>query len=78
MRKKPYGLKTLNSPPEIKEMVPCEKDLWNLVNKLKFRKIKSKLQRQLNEDIKVIRRSIKVLVFANNQHEVCELVGTFL
>ena len=78
MRKKPYGLKTLNSPPEIKEMVPYEKDLWNLVNKLKFRKIKSNLQRQLNEDIRVIRRSIKVLVFANNQHEVYELVGTFL
>ena len=78
MRKKPYGLKTLNSPPEIKEMVPHEKDLWNLANKLKFRKIKSNLQRQLNEDIRVIRRSIKVLVFANNQHEVCELVGTFL
>ena len=28
-------------PPNIKEMVPFEKDLWNLVNKLKFRKIES-------------------------------------
>ena len=36
-----YGLKSLNCPPKIKEMVPFEKDLWNLVNKLKFRKIKA-------------------------------------
>ena len=33
-----YGLKSLNCPPKIKEMVPFEKDLWNLVDKLKFRK----------------------------------------
>ena len=35
-----YGLKLLNCPLKIKEMVPLEKDLWNLVNKLKFRKTK--------------------------------------
>ena len=28
-----YGLKSLNCPPKIKEMVPFEKDLWNVVNK---------------------------------------------
>ena len=55
-----YGLKSLNCRPKIKEMVPFEKDLWNLVYKLKFRKIKSNFQRQLNEDIKVIKRSNKV------------------
>ena len=36
-----YGLKSLNCPPKIKEMPPFEKDSLNLVNKLKFRKIKS-------------------------------------
>ena len=45
-------------------MVPFEKDLWNLVNKLKFQKIKSNFQRQLNKDIRVIKRSNKVLLFA--------------
>ena len=34
-----YGLKSLNCSPKIKEMVPFEKDLWNLANKLKFVKI---------------------------------------
>ena len=68
-----YGLKSLNCPPKIKEMVPFEKDLWNLVNKLKFRKIKSNFQRQLNEDITEIKRSNKVLVFADKTSNIYKL-----
>ena len=60
-----YGFKSLNCPHKIKEMVPFEKDLWNLVDKLKFRKIKSNFQRKLHEDIRVIKRSNKVLVLAD-------------
>ena len=55
--KETCGLKSLNCPPKIKEMVPFENDLWNLVDKLKFRKTKSNFQRQLNEDIRVIKQS---------------------
>ena len=54
-------------------MVPFEKDLWNLVNKLKFRKIKSNFQRQLNEDISVIKRSNKVLIFADKTSNIYKL-----
>ena len=54
-------------------MVPVEKDLWNLVNKLKFRKIKSNFQRQLNEDIRVIKRSNEVLVFADETSYIYKL-----
>ena len=68
-----YDLKSLNCPPKIKEMVPFEKDLWNLVNKLKFRKIKSNFQRQLNEDIRVINWSNKVLVFADKTSNIYKL-----
>ena len=68
-----YGLKLLNCLPKIKEMVPFEKDLWNLVNKLKFRKIKSNFQRQLNEDIRVIKWSNEVLVFADKTSNVYKL-----
>ena len=67
------GLKTLNCPPKIKEMVPFEKDLWNLVNKLTFRKIKSNFKRQLNEDIRVIKRSLKVLVFPDKTSNIYKL-----
>ena len=40
-----YGLKSLNCSTKIKEMAPFQKDLWNLVDKLKFRKIKSNFQK---------------------------------
>ena len=68
-----YGLKSLNCPPKIKEMVPFEKDLGNLEDKLKFQKIKSNFQRQLNEDIRVIKRSNKVLVFADKTSNIYKL-----
>ena len=68
-----YGLKSLNCPPKIKEMVPFEKDLWNLVDKLKFRKIKGNFQRQLNEDIRVMKRSNKVLVFTDKTSNIYKL-----
>ena len=45
-------------------MVQSAKDLRDLVNKLLFWKIKSKIQRQLSKDIRVINRWSKVLVFA--------------
>ena len=50
-----------------------EKDLWNLVKKLKFRKIKCNFQSQLNKDIRVIKRSNKVLVFANKTSNINKL-----
>ena len=68
-----YGLKSLNGPPKIKEIVLFKKDLWNLVNKLKFRKIKSNFQRHLNEDIREIKRSNKVLVFADKMSNIYKL-----
>ena len=59
--------------PEIKDMVPFEKHLWNRVNKLKFRKIKTNFQRKLNEDIREIKRSNKVLVFADKMSNIYKL-----
>ena len=68
-----YGLKSLNCPSKIEEMVPFEKDLWNLVDKLKFRKINGNFQRLLNKDIRVIKQSNKVLVFADKTSNIYKL-----
>ena len=43
------------------------------MNKLKFHKIKSNFQRQLNEGITVIKQSNKVLVFADKTSNVYKL-----
>ena len=54
-------------------MVLFEKDLWNLVYKLKFRKIKSNFQRQLKEDVRVTKQSNKVLIFTDKTSNIYEL-----
>ena len=68
-----FGLKSLNCAPKIKEIVPFEKDFWSLLNKLNFRKIKSNFQRKLNEDIRVIKRSNKILAFADKTSNISKL-----
>ena len=54
-------------------MVLFEKDLWNLVYKLKFRKIKSNFQKQLKENVRVIKQSNKVLIFTDKTSNIYEL-----
>ena len=65
-----YGLKTFNCPPKIKEMVLFELELWDLVNKIKFRKVSSNFQNQLKEDIKAIKKSKKIFVFADKTSNI--------
>ena len=68
-----YRLKTLNCPPKIKEMELFERDLWDLVNKIKFRKVSSNFQNQLKEDIKVIKKSKKIFVFTDKTSNIYQI-----
>ena len=68
-----YGLKTLNRPPKIKEMVLFERDLWELVNKIKFRKVSSNFQNQLKENIKATKKSKKIFVFADKTSNIYQI-----
>ena len=68
-----YGLKTLNCPSKIKEMVLFERDLWDLVNKIKFRKVNSNFQNQLKKDIKAIKNSKKIFVFADKTSNIYQI-----
>ena len=60
-----YGLKSLNCPPQIKELIPFEKDLFELIKVISFRNIKSNFQDQIKEDIRLINNSKKTLTFAD-------------
>lgn len=60
-----YGLKTLYCPKQVKEITAFEKDLYDVVKNLKFRKTKNNFQRTLNEDIKSIYSSNKTMTFAD-------------
>ena len=68
-----YGLKMLNCPPKIKEIVSFELDLRDLVNKIKFRKVKSNFHYQLKEDIKTIQKSKNLFVFADKTSDTYQI-----
>ena len=65
-----YGLSKLNCPPKTKKMVSFEQGLWDLVNKIKFRKISSNFQNELKEDIKAIKKSKKLFIFADKASNI--------
>ena len=68
-----YGLSKLNCPPKTKKMVSFEQGLWDLVNKIKFRKISSNFQNELKEDIKAIKKSKRLFIFADKASNIYQI-----
>ena len=58
-----YGLKTLQSSKQVKELSAFEKGLIDVVKDIKFRNAKSDFQTTLQEDIRLIHNSKKALTF---------------
>ena len=47
-----YGLKTLKCPKQVKELVPFENDLIDMLKVINFRKVKNQFLTKLKNDIK--------------------------
>ena len=60
-----YGMKTLNCPPQIKEMAFFEKELFGTIETLKFETERSEFQKKLKTDIKNINTTKTTLTFAD-------------
>ena len=58
-----YGLKSPYSPRQVKELIPLENDLVELIRNIKFRRIRNTYQEKLNEDIKLINESNRTMTF---------------
>ena len=54
-----YGLKTLKCPKQVKELVPFENDLIDLLKSIKFRKVKNQFLTKLKNGIKTVKQSKK-------------------
>ena len=54
-----YGLKTLKCPKQVKELVPFENDLIDMLKVIKFRKVKNQFLRKLKNEIKTVKQSKK-------------------
>ena len=60
-----YGLKSDECSPQLKELIPFEDGLVDLVKNIKFRKVRNDFQMKLREDLMKVRSSRKTLTFAD-------------
>ena len=68
-----YGLKSLNCPPQVKELIQFESDLLDIIKSLKFRKTRSHFQKILKDDINTIHNTDTTLTFADKTSNLYEL-----
>ena len=68
-----YGLKSNKYPPQLKELIPFEDDLIDLVKNIKFRKVRNDFQMKLHEDLRKVRSSKKTLTFADKTSNMYRL-----
>ena len=50
-----YGLKTLKCPKQVKDLVPFENDLIDMLKVIKFQKVKKQFLTKLKNDFKTVK-----------------------
>ena len=68
-----YGLKSLNCPPQVKEIIQFESDLLDIIKSLKFRKTRSHFQKILKDDMNTINNTDATLTFADETSNLYKL-----
>ena len=68
-----YGLKSEATPAQLKELIPFEEDLINMVREIKFREVKNDFQKKMAEDIRKIKRSQKTVTPADKTSNMYRL-----
>ena len=63
--KETYGFKSKHHPSQSKYLAAFEKDLFNMANSLKFRRVRYDFQQKMKEDIAEIKSSNDVFIFAD-------------
>ena len=66
-------LKSLSSLRPMKELTPLENDLISLVQNIKFRNVKNHFQDQLQQDLKRINASNKIMTFPDKTRNMYRL-----
>ena len=68
-----YGFKSRKYPPHITLLDEFEKDLYDIVSSLKYRKINNDFQKNLKKDISEIISSKNMFIFANKTNKLYEM-----
>ena len=57
-----YGFKTVKCPSSVKELVPFENDMMDMIKNLEFKRVNNEFQSNLRNDIRQIRRSNNLFI----------------
>ena len=68
-----YGLKILKCPKQVKELVPFKNDLIDMLKVIQFRKVKNQFLTKLENDIKAVKQSKKLLTFGDKTSNMYRL-----
>ena len=60
-----FGFKTVLTPPQNKDLIAFENDMYDMIRNVEFTNIRNEFLDHLNRDIESIQSSKKVLVFAD-------------
>ena len=72
--KETFDFKSKRCPPHCSDLITLEKDLSHMVKSLKFIHVKHLFQRELSEDIRKIKSSPNVFVFADKGNNIYEML----
>ena len=68
--KETYGFNSEHHSDQCKELEIFEKDLYNIVSSLKYRKLTDDFQEQMKQDISSINSSADVFIFADKTNNI--------
>ena len=68
-----YDLTSNKCVRQLKELIPFEDDLVDLVKNIKFRKVRNDFQMKLREDLRKVRSSKKTMTFADRTSNMYRL-----
>ena len=65
-----YGFKTAKCPSLVKELVPIENDMMDMIKNLEFKRVNNEFQSNLRNDIRQIRESNNLFVSADKSKNI--------
>ena len=68
-----FGFKNNKTPPKSPHLVPFEDDMYEIIQKIEFRKVNNEFQKKLARDVKSIKQNKNLLVSADKTTNLYEM-----
>ena len=69
-----YCFKTVKCPSSVKELVPFENGMIDMIKNLEFKRVNNEFQSNLGNDIRKIRRSNNLFISANKSRNIYKVI----